>query len=214
MGIFDWLFGKKETPSEPKKEIEESKKDCCSTKEIEEIESQPNEKVKKTTPVSKKNKIEVNINDEVKVWVTKENFRKGISEDEGGYDDYNDEGSTYEVQLSGSSQEVENLLFSFDFKEEIVICTEYDLYTEEGVETRFYDVTYYNCECPDHLKKFFNGQFLLEDESGELSECKSDFYKNLIKGTDLIHDINGESEINSGTNIYKYSESPFINYKS
>ena len=29
MGIFDWLFGKKETPTEPKK-------DCCSNKEIKE----------------------------------------------------------------------------------------------------------------------------------------------------------------------------------
>ena len=28
MGIFDWLFGKKETPSDPKK-------DCCSNKEVE-----------------------------------------------------------------------------------------------------------------------------------------------------------------------------------
>ena len=26
MGIFDWLFGKKETPSEPKKEVKEPKK--------------------------------------------------------------------------------------------------------------------------------------------------------------------------------------------
>ena len=39
MGIFDWLFGKKETPSEPKK-------DCCSKKEVKKPK-------KKTTPKSK-----------------------------------------------------------------------------------------------------------------------------------------------------------------
>ena len=44
MGIFDWLFGKKETPSE-------TKKDCCSKKEVQETK-------KKTTSKPKKEKKE------------------------------------------------------------------------------------------------------------------------------------------------------------
>ncbi len=51
MGIFDWLFGKKETPSE-------TKKDCCSKKEVKEPKKKTTPKTKKKTNSKLNNRVE------------------------------------------------------------------------------------------------------------------------------------------------------------
>ena len=119
-----------------------------------------------------KKTIEITI-DEVKISTTIEEFENEITLD-GAVEDYDDD---YNVYLSSSHDEVCNLLNDITDKE-IVVSAEHWADTKELGEINIKEVEYLNCECPEKLKKYYNGSLFITFE-GELLETKSDNYKKI-----------------------------------
>ena len=142
-----------------------------------------------------KKTIEIKIND-VKISTTIDKFENEISQDY-AVEDYDDD---YNVYLTSSHDEVCNLLNDIT-DQAIVVSAEHYADDAELGEIGIEEVSYLNCECPDKLKKYYNGELFIS-HLGKLLEIESDDYKKID-----FDEIWETSEItNSGVVCSKFSD--------
>ncbi|MDA9898384.1 hypothetical protein N9D69_02305 [Flavobacteriales bacterium] len=84
--------------------------------------------------------------------------------------------------------------------DKLVFIAEHSVTDEELGDMQLEEVAYVNCECPDKLKKYYDGEcFLIKD--GKLLETNSEVYKKI--DFDELWDTAYIS--NSGVLCYEYS---------
>jgi hypothetical protein len=141
--------------------------------------------------------IELNI-DDIKIKTTIGKFETAM-DGENSYvvSDYDDD---YNLYFKSSAEEV--CIFLNDITDEkLVITAEYYANDNQLGEIRLEQVIYLNCECPEKLKKYYDGELFIHYEN-ELLEIKSDDYKKI--DFDKIWD---EAEItNSGVICEKFDD--------
>ena len=140
-------------------------------------------------------KIEITI-DNVKISTTLHKFENVITQDY-AVEDYDDD---YNVYLTSSHDEVCNLLNDIT-DQALVVIAEHWANIEELGEINIEEVAYLNCECPETLKKYYNGDLFISYR-GKLLDVKSDDYKKIN-----FDEIWENSEIsNSGVVCEDFSE--------
>tara|TARA_Y100000589_G_C27100065_1_gene607627 strand:+ start:355 stop:945 length:591 start_codon:yes stop_codon:yes gene_type:complete len=134
MGIFDKLFGKKEVPSEPKK-------DCCSNKEVEE----------KNTIMDKKVKVKIPTYEFSEDRIIIETTLEKLTEQ---YPNINNKKSDEE----GIDFDIDYIQNPFDFviflesKEKFVCISQYDTESECGKIGEKIYFEFLNCDFPEEIK--------------------------------------------------------------
>lgn len=91
-------------------------------------------------------------------------------------------------------------------KNEIAVYAEFNSETEYSRPITLVEIYFINCECPEDLKKYYNGSLLLVLE-GKLIEFNSNTYKNidLEKAWEYAEISNRGVECNDAKNdFYKY----------
>jgi hypothetical protein len=124
--------------------------------------------------------------------------------DESGSDIYFDSGSKF-VEL-GSDVDTAIHFFTDITDEKLAIYAEYDAEDDEGNDIRLVHLYFLNCECPDNLKKYYNGFLLII--RGKLIDINSNTYNNID-----IDEAWEYSEIrNSGVQATKASSDFHLNF--
>jgi len=112
--------------------------------------------------------------DDIKIKTTIEKFEIAEKNNDGALSDYDDD---YNIELSDSFEEVCMFLNEIT-DEKLIIRAEHwaedDKLGEIGIE----EVSYLNCECPDNLKKYYNGELFITNR-GEMLETNSDEYQSI-----------------------------------
>ena len=90
-------------------------------------------------------------------------------------EEYNED--ELEFYCSGSFSLVVNFFNDFTEKE-LVISAEYDAFDENLGDIVIEEVSYINCECPDNLKKYYNGEIFIS-HFGKLLEIEGKDYKKI-----------------------------------
>ena len=136
--------------------------------------------------------------DDIKIKTTLGKFEEVINGDDGYVVyDYDDD---YNIELSDSLEEVCMFLNSIT-DEKLVITAEYYANDEKLGEIKIEEVSYLNCECPEKLKKYYNGDIFI-NYCGEKLDRKSDSYKKID-----FDNIWEDAEItNSGVVIEKFND--------
>ncbi len=157
------------------------------------IDSKTKSRLKNRT----KKVIELNI-DDIKIKTTIGKFETAM-DGENSYvvSDYDDD---YNLYFKSSAEEV--CIFLNDITDEkLVITAEYYANDNQLGEIRLEQVIYLNCECPEKLKKYYDGELFIHYKN-ELLEIKSDDYKKI--DFDKIWD---EAEItNSGVICERFDD--------
>tara|TARA_B100000795_G_C22611355_1_gene365216 strand:+ start:102 stop:701 length:600 start_codon:yes stop_codon:yes gene_type:complete len=193
MGIFDKLFGKKETTSKPKKEVEEPKKECCSKKESEEKNNTMSEKIK------------ITIGD-IEVESTTEKWDELIDFMEGNWEIDEED---YEIFTRDDDMN-DDLLPILDPQGEFITICKFDVVSDDpNYETILYEVSFINCECPEILQKFYKTPFFITKKGMKFVGSDSDYYNTIRDGLDEDFEL----EIgNSGYECFKISEFDYKSY--
>lgn len=115
-------------------------------------------------------------------------------------EELNDDEDEFTFYLSSVHDAVAEFFKNFTDKK-LVVTTDYYAHDEELGEIGVEEVAFINCECPENLKKYYNGQLFISDR-GKLLETDSDDYKKIN-----FDEIWETSEIrNSGVECTEYSE--------
>ena len=136
--------------------------------------------------------------DDVKIKTTLAKFEsaKEDSDSDNALDDYSDD---YKLYLTSDMDAISNF-FKRCSDDKLVFIAEHSVTDEELGDMQLEEVSYVNCECPDKLKKYYNGEcFLIND--GKLLETNSEVYKKI--DFDELWDTAYIS--NSGVLCYEYS---------
>ena len=136
--------------------------------------------------------------DDIKIKTTLGKFEEVINGDNGYVvDDYDDD---YNLFFNDSADEVYCFLDEIT-DEKLVITAEYYANDEKLGEIKIEEVFYLNCECPEKLKKYYNGDIFISYR-GEKLDRKSDSYKKID-----FDNIWEDAEItNSGVVIEKFND--------
>ena len=133
-----------------------------------------NSKTKSQLKNRPKKVIELKI-DDIKIKTTIGKFEEAMKGDNSYVvSDYDDD---YNIYFNSSAEEVCDFLIDIT-DEKLVITAEYYANDSEIGEIRLEQVMYLNCECPEKLKKYYNGELFVNYE-GELLEIKSDDYQKI-----------------------------------
>ena len=117
--------------------------------------------------------IELMIND-IKIKTTIKKFETAEKNNFNGFYDYDDD---YNLELSDDFEEVCMFLNEIT-NEKLIVRAEYWAEDSEIGGIGIEEVSYLNCECPDNLKKYYNGELFITD-GGKMLETKSDGYKKI-----------------------------------
>jgi surface protein len=140
--------------------------------------------------------IELMIND-IKIKTTIKKLETAEKNNFNGFYDYDDD---YNLELSDDFEEVCMFLNEIT-NEKLIVRAEYWAEDSEIGGIGIEEVSYLNCECPDNLKKYYNGELFITDR-GKMLETKSDDYKKI--NFDKIWD---DAEIsNSGVICEKFDD--------
>ena len=133
------------------------------------IDSKTKSQLKKRT----KKVIELKI-DDIKIKTTIGKFENATEGYNGGVYNYDDD---YNIELSDSLEEVCMFLNEIT-DEKLIVIAEYWANDNKLGEIGIKETSYLNCECPDNLKKYYNGELFIT-KRGEMLETNSDDYQKI-----------------------------------
>lgn len=158
--------------------------------------SQEISKAKEKAEKRGKKVIELKI-DDIKIKTTIKKFETAEKNNSSGFYDYDDD---YNLELSDDLEEVCMFLNEIT-NEKLIVRAEYWAEDSEIGGIGIEEVSYLNCECPDNLKKYYNGELFITC-GGKMLETKSDDYKKI--NFDKVWD---DAEIsNSGVICEKFDD--------
>lgn len=131
------------------------------------------EKTKKQLKKRGKKVIELMIND-IKIKTTIEKFETAEKNNSDAFYNYDDD---YNIDLSCDLDEVCMFLNEIT-NEKLIVKAEYWANDNELGEIGIEKVSYLNCECPDNLKKYYNGELFVTNR-GKMLETNSDEYQKI-----------------------------------
>ena len=112
--------------------------------------------------------------DDIKIKTTIKKFETAEKNNFNGFYDYDDD---YNLELSDDFEEVCMFLNEIT-NEKLIVRAEYWAEDSEIGGIGIEEVSYLNCECPDNLKKYYNGELFITD-GGKMLETNSDEYQKI-----------------------------------